>query len=750
MIWKWLEAPASSAAIDLAVRLYQATSETDFFTILSEIQRRRARTITVDGFSVALDGRRIRHVLESGALRGAPVRSAIEAWLVDESQDDAILDRPEGGVHVLRQRLTWEGHLLGGLVLTGERLTRTDMARCAVLARLASGALAGLHQRRLSQLVIEAMEESEEALAFYDENEDIVFTNEAYHRIFPHYPDRAALRGRSHLDLYRMDLAAGIIDDPLARGDPDAFLAERARLSRALVGRQREIQRIDGRTYIYTRTRSRTGATLSRRTDITEQAQTEARLRERETELHALAFRDPLTGLYNRAFLREREAVLRRRRAADRTAGVAVLVIGIDGLRAVNDTFGHDCGDEVLAETARRLARALPESDALLRLSSDEFVVLVERKIHPAELAGLAERIIAAAAPPMTIGDRVIRVGASVGIAMNTGPDLDLGVLMSDADLAMGEAKSRAGGSYRFSHPDQRRAMVERLALVEDLRAALRTGGFTLHYQPQFATRDGRLVGFEALARWNHPRKGTIPPDVFIPVLEEHGLVEALGSYVLRTACAEARDWPEDLRIAVNVSPLQVRGGGFAPILEETLLRTGLAPQRLELEITESVLLVGEDRTRAELDRWKALGVRVALDDFGSGYSSLSYLGAFPIDKIKIDRTFIGRFDPAAPDAAPGAILNAIINLGRALGLTVTAEGIERDEQLAYLRERECTEVQGFLLGRPLTPAEARALIRKTRPSDDALCPEEAGPDPAGPAPAAKDRVTRAGALPAP
>ncbi|WFT80384.1 MULTISPECIES: putative bifunctional diguanylate cyclase/phosphodiesterase [unclassified Methylobacterium] len=658
-----------------------------------------------------MSGRCARRVFGSGAASRRGGLAEAGPWLVAGGETGPVRQRAEEGGTILRQRLVSDSLLLGGLVLAGPDLGPADERRCAVLARLTADALSGLHQRRLSQLVLESLEQSEEAVSFYDEEEGIVFTNDAYHRIFPHYPDRRALRGAHHLDLYRLDLDAGIIDDPLARADPETYLAERARKSRLLTDRQREIQRVGGRTYIYTRTRSRTGATLSRRTDITEQALTEARLREREAELRTLAFQDSLTGLFNRAYLREKVEQLERALAEGRVAGLCVLMIDLNGFKAVNDTYGHDCGDRVLRIVGARLSGILPPEAVLMRLGGDEFLVLLEQAAEEPELAAMAEAIIAAVTEPIRDGDLALSVGASIGIAAVRGPQTEIDAIIGRADLAMYEAKSLRCSGYRFFHSGLREQRLAQLALIEDVRGALRRGEFALHYQPQFRTQDGGLAGFEALARWTHPRHGPIPPSTFIPIMEENGLIEALGTWILDTACAEARTWPTDLRLAVNVSPLQVRSGRFSLTLAEALLRSGLPPHRLELEITESVLLADEARSRAELERWKALGARIALDDFGRGYSGLGYLTAFPIDKIKIDRAFLAGFDAQRPDAAAGVILHAIIRLGRVLGKTVTVEGVESPDQLAHLRRERCTEVQGFLLGRPMPAAEVPGFI---------------------------------------
>lgn len=705
-----VDAAEAGIVTEAAVQMQEAVTEESIFAVLHAACAVFAGPIGLDGYVVALTGRTARRVAAIGTPIPLLAPTEVEAWLLGDDVLDRATTLSVPGAVV--ERLIGGGRLVGAMVVSGAGLDARTLAHLHLLAQLAGTALAGLYQRRLSNLVLEALEQSEEAISFYDETEGVVFTNDAYHRVFPHYPDRGRLLGRSHLDLYRMDLAAGVIDDPLARSDPEAYLADRARRSCKLVDRQREIQRIGDRTYIYTRSRSKTGATMSRRIDITEHAATEARLRERERELHALAFQDPLTGLFNRAYLRERLHDLHNDLENDSGTtprSVAVFLVDLDGFKVINDTYGHDCGDHVLRTVADRLSRGVPEADVLVRLGGDEFVLLFDHAGDEVRLDGLARRIVDLIGEPVVLGELAIRAGASIGIACSE-PGGDLASILGDADLAMVEAKRQKAGAHVFYHPDLRGALLKRLGMVEDLRGALRRGEFEVHYQPQYTTGSGRLVGFEALARWHHPTHGMVSPAEFIPIMEEYGLIEALGAWVLEAACTEARSWPADLHVAVNVSPLQMRSPHFALTVCETLMRTGLPPHRLELEITESVFLSDADATRAQLDQWKALGIRIALDDFGCGYSNLGYLNAFPIDKLKIDRAFLGSLDPSDPDAGASVVLRAIVDLGRALGLTVTAEGVERADQLEFLARVACAQVQGFLLGRPM-PADAVAVL---------------------------------------
>ncbi len=701
-----------AVVVDAALRLQKVTAKEEAFAVVHAACEASFGPVSLDGWAVAQDGRSVRHVARFGSHPTAALAD-VENWLLRGGAPASLAGPAGGAVDVVARRLRSGRRVVGGVRIAGAGFGAAERRRCADFARLAAGTIAALGQKRLTHMVLEALEQSEEAISFYDEADGIIFTNGAYHRVFPHYPDPAHLVGRRHLDLYRMDIEAGAIDDPLAREDPEAYLAERARIMRTLVDRHREIQRIRGRTYIYARSRSKTGATLSRRIDITEQAATEAKLREREKELHALAFRDPLTGLHNRAFLRERLKHLERLFAKGALAGLAVFLVDLDDFKAVNDTYGHEWGDHVLRTVADRLLSAAAEAGGggVVRLGGDEFVVLIERAVEDEKLTIVGERIITDLSASIERAGVAIRIGASIGIAQRSGRDADVASIVSDADLAMYEAKKQKGSAYHFFAPGLRAATIDRLRLVDDVRSALQRGEFELHYQPEFAVATGRLVGFEALARWRRSNDGPVSPAVFIPILEDHGLIEEFGKWALGAACAEAARWPDDLRVAVNVSPLQVRDVRFPLNLREALIRSGLSPGRLELEITESVFIDDERRTRAVLEDWKSLGCRVALDDFGHGYSSLGYLDAFPIDKLKIDQSFLNKFDPTRPEATASVILNAIIDLGRCLGMTVTAEGVERRDQLEHLRRRGCAEAQGFLLGRPMPADQARRLV---------------------------------------
>ncbi|WP_286159108.1 EAL domain-containing protein [Methylobacterium sp. Leaf456] len=426
-----------------------------------------------------------------------------------------------------------------------------------------------------------------------------------------------------------------------------------------------------------------------------------------EALVEHMARHDTLTGLPNRRLFHE---VLGRAIAEARRRGgrVAVLCCDLDRFKAVNDTFGHPAGDALLRVVAERLRGALREGDMVARLGGDEFAIILSDPDEARRIASVARRIITSLARPVDLDGLSAVVGVSIGIAI--GPEDGDGpeTLFKNADIALYRAKDSGRNTFRFYERGMDAAVATRNLLELDLREALRSGGFALHYQPIFAVADGAPSGFEALLRWNHPVRGPVSPAEFISVAEESGLIAPMGTWALNEACREAAGWPGEMRVAVNVSAVQFRKQGLEQAVIRALAASGLPARRLELEITESVLMQDSDAVIGCLHRLRALGVRIALDDFGTGYSSLSYLCRFPFDKIKVDRSFVRDLDN--PVAA--AIVHAIVGIGERLGSTITAEGVETEEQLGRLRHKGCTEVQGFLLSRPLAAEDARAFMR--------------------------------------
>jgi len=372
-----------------------------------------------------------------------------------------------------------------------------------------------------------------------------------------------------------------------------------------------------------------------------------------------------------------------------------LLCIDLDRFKEVNDLFGHSIGDALLRRMSQRFAE-VAKGAFLARVGGDEFTLIVTKGALPGAAAELAEALVAAAARPFEIEGRQIGVGASLGVAIYP-DDGSAETILASADAAMYSAKAEGRGKVRFFDRTLSAQMHERHLLMHDLVQAIERNEFEVYYQPQVA-RNGEIIGFEALLRWNHATRGMVSPATFIPIAEESGRIVAIGKWVMREACREAASWGKPLNIAVNLSPLQFRQDDLPEIVHEVLLESGLAPERLELEITEGVLVDNVSRAASILRRLKSRGVSIAIDDFGTGYSSLSYLQALPFDKIKIDQSFIWKLQG---DSQSSAIVRAIIALGHGLGLSVIAEGVETAAQLAFLISEGCDETQGYLHGRP-------------------------------------------------
>jgi diguanylate cyclase len=417
-----------------------------------------------------------------------------------------------------------------------------------------------------------------------------------------------------------------------------------------------------------------------------------------------LSEHDGLTGLPNRAAFQTRlQQALEHAWAVG--GHVALLTVDIDRFKEVNDVYGHDAGDLLLKETARRLQTAAPAPAFVARLGADVFAVVQTAAVQPQGASTLADAVQDALRQPHRMDGKAVVGRANLGVAVFPEDGRDARELMANAEVALSRAKGAGRDCVRFFQRDMDEALRERRALARELERGVADGELVLHYQPLAACDDGELCAFEALVRWRHPTRGLLYPDAFIPAAEESGVIVALGERVLIDACREATTWPRPVRVAVNLSPLQLNQPDLPQRVHEILLETGLPPSRLELEVTETALLKDMQRAVDNLRRLKALGVTVAMDDFGTGYSSLSTLQSFPFDKIKIDRSFI---DGAARDRRAGVIVRAILGLGRSLGVPVVAEGVESPAHLQFLRDEGCPQMQGYLIGRP-GPIEAHA-----------------------------------------
>jgi diguanylate cyclase (GGDEF)-like protein/PAS domain S-box-containing protein len=436
--------------------------------------------------------------------------------------------------------------------------------------------------------------------------------------------------------------------------------------------------------------------------DVTDRRQTESRMAH-------MAYHDGLTDLPNRpAFL---QALAQMIEACEGTnEEFAVLSVDLDGLKEINDVFGHAIGDKLLIEVARRI-QAAARGGVVARLSGDEFGLIIDGK-QPAAGKALAEQLAEALANEFLIDGKSVRTGVTTGIAVFPHNGADAASLLANAGAALFRAKAKSRGSISLYEPEMDQQIRDRRVLHQELSMAIRNAELSLYYQPQAKSRhtvaSSEVIGFEALARWMHPVRGFVPPSDFIPLAEESGLIVEMGKWILREACREAASWPKPLQVAVNLSPAQFLHGDLVSLVHSILLETGLAPGRLELEITEGVLIEDFDRGVALLRRLKALGVRVSMDDFGSGYSSLSYLQAFPFDKIKIDRAFVMNLGRNPQSAA---IVRAVIGLGHGLEMSIVAEGVETQEQLGFLADEGCDAVQGYFIGKPLPIGQYAELV---------------------------------------
>ena len=450
------------------------------------------------------------------------------------------------------------------------------------------------------------------------------------------------------------------------------------------------------------------GGWVATHEDVTERTRAEEQIRH-------LAHYDALTDLPNRALFHERL----RQELTQIVPGeqMAVLYIDIDEFKSVNDSLGHMIGDELLKSVAKRLGGCVGGTDFVARLGGDEFAIVQTAVKNPAEVADLVTRVLDAIRVPCECLGHQVSSDASIGIALAPEHGIDLDQILKNADLAMYAAKSAGRRTWRFFEPAMDAQVKARRMLETDLRKAVADGALEVYYQPCVSLQSNRITGCEALVRWRHAERGSISPAEFIPIAEETGLINELGEWVLATACVEAATWPDDINLAVNVSPVQFRSGTLALKIVAALAASGLAASRLELEITEAVLIRDDDAALEILHQLRAIGVRIALDDFGTGYSSLSYLQRFPFDKIKIDRCFVN--DIAEPGGS--SIVQAVVNIAAARHMTTTAEGVETQRQQELLRALGCTEMQGYLFSPPRPAAEAKRMLFAQRPRPAAV-----------------------------
>jgi diguanylate cyclase (GGDEF)-like protein len=567
------------------------------------------------------------------------------------------------------------------------------------------------HQHRLSQQRLRrekrrldtAVNNMTQGLLLFDSSERLIVCNQRYLDMYG-LSTEVVKQGCSFREVIAHRKATGSFMD-----DVDEY-CERVRRDIGL-RKSMIIDTPDGRAIQVVNEPLADGGWVATHEDITERRRVEDRITH-------LAHYDALTDLPNRALFHEQlQRELARIAPGEQ---LAVMYIDIDEFKSVNDTLGHLIGDELLKSVAVSLGRCIRDTDFVARLGGDEFAIVQTGVRTADEVTGLVTRVLDTIREPYECLGHQVTTDASIGIALAPQHGTDLDQILKNADLAMYAAKSAGRRTYRFFEPEMDARVRARRILEMDLRQAISDGAFEVHYQPCVSLRDNKITGCEALLRWRHSERGMISPAEFIPVAEETGLINQLGEWVLTTACAEATTWPEHIKLAVNVSPVQFKSGTLALKIVAALAASGLPASRLELEITEAVLIRDDEVALAILHQLRTIGVGIALDDFGTGYSSLSYLQRFPFDKIKIDRCFVN--DIAEPDGS-SCIVQAVVNIAAARQMTTTAEGVETQQQRELLRALGCAEMQGYLFSPAKPAAEIRQLFRREQSAGADLRP---------------------------
>ncbi|MEO6408122.1 MAG: EAL domain-containing protein [Burkholderiaceae bacterium] len=543
-----------------------------------------------------------------------------------------------------------------------------------------------------------AIDNISQGLCFFDGAQRLIFSNRRYAEMYRLAPEH--IRPGTTL--------GEIVDERFKRGSgpdmtPAQYLDWRARIAVSSEPSDTLFALKDGRTFAIHHEPMPDGGWVATHEDITERRRAVA-------QIERMAHHDELTGLPNRVLFRQR--LVSSLATGSETAPLAVLCIDLDRFKAVNDTLGHPVGDALLRLVSQRVGECLRHNDLVARLGGDEFAIIQTSGAQPGAARGLAQRLVRVLAVPFEIDGHQVMVGASVGLVLAPADGTDPDDLMKKADMALYAAKAAGRGTFAFFRPQMDEQAQRRRGLEIDLRSAIEKRELELHYQPIVGLGQRQVVGFEALLRWHHPVRGMVAPDIFIPLAEDTGLIDSIGEWVLNEAFAQASHWPPSIGIAVNLSPVQLKNGNLVAVVSGALQRSGLAANRVDLEITESVLLAENSINVATLHRLRGLGVRISLDDFGVGYSSLSYLRSFPFKKLKIDRSFIR---DVVGNREAVAIVRAMTTLGKSLDMLITAEGIETEEQYACVRELGCDEAQGYLLSAPRPAAEIETMLRPER-----------------------------------
>ena len=614
--------------------------------------------------------------------KGGPLAAGLRAcWSTPfRGRDGSVIGTFALYYRDYRPSTVWERRI----VETSTRLCALAIEHHLVLSRLEE-------TNRRFDLVLHNMSQG---LCFFDHTRHLIVANRRYSEIYGLPPEKM-VPGLSLEDIVAMRVAAG--SGPVMSAD--AYLGWRDAVQEQDQPSDSVVELANGRVIAIHHRPMPDAGWIATHEDVTERKRVEDQI------IH-MTRHDSMTGLPNRTLLKERlEHALT---LAGRGQQCAVLCIDIDAFKSVNDTFGHQIGDGLLQAIANRLVGCVREADTVTRLGADEFVILLSALDRAESASELGQRISRILLDPFNIEGQSIVVSASIGIAIAPQDGNTPDKLLKSADTALSRAKQDERGGYRFFEPDMDARLQARMALERDLRQALPNQEFELAYQPVFNLAANTISCFEALIRWRHPVRGLVSPGQFIPLAEETGLIVPIGEWVLRQACAEVANWPAPVKVAVNLSVAQFKQTSLVETVQRALAAAGVEATRLELEITESMLLTNSAETLATLHRLRDLGASISMDDFGTGYSSLSYLRSFPFDKIKIDQSFVRDLSNRANSIA---IVRAIVSLGRSLGMVTTAEGVETPEQLAQLQQEGCDEVQGYLFSRPTTAENARAMF---------------------------------------
>ncbi len=539
-----------------------------------------------------------------------------------------------------------------------------------------------------------ALDYMSQGLCFFDAGQRLLLSNRRYAEVYGLLPEQIR-PGMTLREIVALRATAG--SDPAIPFEE--YVSQVPSIDSINSPTGKVVQLRNGRSIAIRHQPMQDGSYVATHEDVTERCAAEARI------VH-MAHHDALTGLPNRVLFRDR--LQQALAGVERGQNCAVLCVDLDYFKTVNDTLGHPLGDALLSAVTERLRRSVRKSDTVARVGGDEFAI-VQFGVHDASNASnLAERLVCDLAVPFDIGGHQVVIGSSIGIALAPIDGTDPDQLMKSADLALYSAKVQGRGRFSFFKPEMASLMEQRRMLELELRLALGAREFHLMYQPLVEAGTARVRGFEALLRWNSPRRGAVAVSEFLPLAEEIGLIVPIGEWVLAEACAEAARWGEDMRLAVNISAEQFKSGTLPGAIVAALQKSGLPAHRLELEITETAIIQDPEATRVALLRLKGLGVSIALDDFGTGYSSLSHLREFAFDRIKIDRSFVRELTRRRDSIA---FVRALVGLCGSLGIGITAEGVETEEQLAILSAERCDEMQGYLFGHPCSAAELPALV---------------------------------------